>query len=198
MVQQQATTSRRSTGVMDRFPRRGSTSGWLLAPFSFSRCLPPWLPPRKCLSRSDARQGPLLPPQAKLEATPAWMPICIDGHGSGPARNVAELYRAVSLLLCSTATTAMPCLSFAASSADSSMEVSPATARAGGSNHWGRFSRVNCSGRQASSSRKAPMAVRSKADITAAVPSDAARSRPSARTYVPEPHSIFTTSSGYS
>ena len=32
------------------------------------------LSPRQCLSRSDARQGPLLPPQAKLEATPAWMP----------------------------------------------------------------------------------------------------------------------------
>ena len=35
------------------------------------------------------------------------------------------------------------------------------------------------------------------ADITAAVPSDSARSRPSERTYVPPPQSISRTNSGY-
>ena len=44
---------------------------------------------------------------------------------------------------------------------------------------------------------KRPIEVRSRADITAAVPSDSAKSRPSERIYVPPPQSTSKINSGY-
>ena len=81
-----------------------------------------------------------------------------------------------------------PCRSRAISCGVNSTRGKYSTARMSGSRFPGRFSAVSDSGSTVFSNGKLPIAVRVKADITAAVPSDSAKSRPSERTYVPLPH----------
>ena len=68
---------------------------------------------------------------------------------------------------------------------------------AGGNNAGGSVAAVKASTLIALASVNGPMAVRTSAAITAAVPSDAAMSRPSERMYVPLPQRTSSTTRGY-